>query len=155
MTVKELNDEFRSYTLTVKSWYYHVDYPDNHMQETTNSFTEEKNAPFVNTRSQWTDDTTDTIIERLTKAMIDEFGAKGITKPASENKGSLEWSYEITDADFEYTVKVPADVLASIARLEVRKKRISPGTYTSIMIQNEIDKLKEKYGIKDKEEQIT
>lgn len=42
--------------------------------------------------------------------------------------------------------KVPADVLASIARLEIRKKRVSPEI--AAVIQFEIDELKKKYRIK-------
>lgn len=42
--------------------------------------------------------------------------------------------------------KVPVDVLASIERLEARKKRVSPEV--AVMIQEEIDLLKKRYGIK-------
>lgn len=42
--------------------------------------------------------------------------------------------------------KVPVDVLASIKRLEARKKRVFPEV--AVMIQEEIDSLKKKYGIK-------
>lgn len=46
----------------------------------------------------------------------------------------------------EVRVVVPADVLASINRLEARKKRVSPEI--SAVIQIEIDLLKKRYGIK-------
>lgn len=62
---------------------------------------------FNNTRGEWSLQIHDTqIIPRLTQAMIDEFGKRGICAPAGENQcsPSINWDFQIVSAVVEYVV---------------------------------------------------
>lgn len=120
--VNEIYDLSRSLILTIRSWFYHVDYPEIHHQETTNVFPLSEKSPFKVNRREWVISATKTIIDRLTAIMIDEFGGRGIQGPPGKSKGSsIDWNYRIINAVFKYeegVVKVPQDVLDRIERLE-------------------------------------
>lgn len=102
----ELYDKNRSLTLELTSWYYHIDYPGRHLQETTNPFLISENGPFTNTRRDWIIEATKTIIDKLVATMIAEFGDRGIEGPpgTSTNAGkSIDWNYSRKSSRWDYT----------------------------------------------------
>jgi len=149
-TDNELYDERRSLIVTVTSWVYYKEYPNNHIQETTNKFPIEGKLPFINTRKQWISDSIKTVIDRLTASIIDEFEEKYyITAPAGKNDGSMDWNYKIIDLDFQYVSgkpEAPEFVLRTIIDLEERRDKAMT-IKAKEGIQNMIDELKSEYEI--------
>jgi len=140
----ELKDTYRSLTVKIKSWFYHVDYPEIHHQETTNDFLISSEGPFKNTRKEWIVQSVNTMIDKLTDLIIDEFGARGIQGAPGESNGSIDWDYEIVDSDFKFKEEeCPDFVRKEIARLEKRKLRVRDEV--AKMIDVEINAIKKEY----------
>lgn len=106
----ERYDRYRYLEEWIESWIYYIDEPDVKVQPTTNHFWYEGDYPFNNTRDEWIKQIHDTeIIPRLTQAMIDEFGKRGICAAANEDQcsPSINWNFQIISAVFEYTSGCP------------------------------------------------
>lgn len=76
---------------------------------------------FSNTRSEWIKEIHDThIIPRLTQAMIDEFGKRGICAPAGETQcsPSINWDFKIVSADFKYIIGCSKRLVDRYKKLE-------------------------------------
>jgi len=104
MVEAEIYDKYRHLELTIESWIYSVDDPSTMIQQTTNTFPYEGDFPFTNNRKKWRDEVIEVIIKRLTQAMINEFGNRGICKQSNETQcsPSINWDYEILKAIFHY-----------------------------------------------------
>ena len=104
MVEGEIYDKYRHLELSIESWLYYVEEPSIKIQPTTNIFPYEGDLPFTNNRKQWRYEVVEIIIKRLTQAMINEFGNRGICKQSNETQcsPSINWDYEIIKAVFHY-----------------------------------------------------
>lgn len=122
MVDSETYDKYRYIELTIDSWIYYIDEPSVKVQPATNRFPYEGVLPFSNNRKDWRAETIEIIIARLTQAMINEFGNRGICAPSNEPQcsPSINWDYEIISALFDYTSGCPQAVIDSYKRIQKR-----------------------------------
>lgn len=121
MAIGEIYDKRRYLELWIESWLYDKSDPEVRIQPITNKYPYEGDFPFDNDRNTWLSETYAIIIARLTQAMINEFGNRGIKKPAGENIGSIDWAFEIRSASFDYT---PGCAEADITLYKEIQKRL-------------------------------
>lgn len=121
MAKGEEYDKYRYLELWIESWLYDKSDPEVKIQPTTNKYPYEGDFPFDNERKEWRSETLNIIIARLTQAMINEFTNRGITRPAGENTGSIDWAYEIISVSFDYT---PGCAEADITLYKEVQKRL-------------------------------